>query len=247
MKDRVAATQAEELAKMFLNYSNSKRLGAAMRHPECQKDLFAVIDVLGEDHVKMWRSTRKFYKSFFGFDCPKLELLVPKVEPGFNWILPIFAIDSACPIEATYQALAKNFKCRRSVNVILEEVVTRHVRDPRQKPYIIRLRDREEADEELKNLSADDLDNRLIKGNTLLESMILEGWYFVETGKHLNLQNANMCTASRSRRGYVPYVRWDHAQEAFDIEAGTWCDPSRTPVNLRARQVISLEPFSLVP
>lgn len=238
MKDDVTTGQIDRMEAELARYSHKPRLQRAFGQSEFWTDLFALIDEHGEDQSKMWRSARKFYKSFFGFDCPRVKLAVPRVQARFNWILPIFAIDANCPIEATYRALAKNFKCWRSTEEILDEVVTKHVRDPRQKPYVARFRDGEEADEVLKGLSANALDARQIKGNTLLEPMILEGWYYAETGRHLNQKTVNLCSGSRSRRGDVPNVYWSSVNESFYVYTD-WYSPGNANAGLRARQVVS--------
>ena len=56
-------------------------------------------------------------------------------------------------------------------------------------PYAIRVRDRVEADEELKNRSARDLQQQGILGITIEEREIFELKYFTETGQHLDIVN----------------------------------------------------------
>jgi len=66
-----------------------------------------------------------------------------------------------------------------------------------------------EADEELRNKLADDLEKEGIQGITLRERLIMELQYFEETGKHLDIDNFTLCAVSRYSDGRVPLVGWD--------------------------------------
>lgn len=65
-----------------------------------------------------------------------------------------------------------------------------------------------EADPNLANKSADDLEKEGVEPITLRERLIMELQYFKETGKHLDLANITLCAGSRSEGGDVPCVDW---------------------------------------
>lgn len=110
-------------------------------------------------------------------------------------------------------------------------------RDPsRDGSYAVSFRKNVEADEEFKNLSANDLKNRDHKGITLLERLLLELGYFLATGKHLDEKNWTLCTGSRNRDGNVPSVNWDPGYRGVDVD---WYSPDRFSGSLRSRSVVS--------
>jgi len=99
-----------------------------------------------------------------------------------------------------------------------------------------------EADEELKNKSAEDLEKEYIEGITLRERLLLELQYFEETGKHLDIKNITICSGSRDLDGYVPYVFW------YDVKLQvSWSNPSYRNAGLRSREVVTLDSFSFNP
>jgi len=91
-----------------------------------------------------------------------------------------------------------------------------------------------EADENFKNLSANDLKDKGIVGITLPERLKLEIQYFKATGKHLDIENITLCSGSRYSDGYVPHVHW------YDVEVFVyWYYPVRANDSLRSRQAVS--------
>ncbi len=98
-----------------------------------------------------------------------------------------------------------------------------------------------EADEELKNLSADDLKEKGIEGITLRERLLLELQYVAETGKHLDLTNWTLCSGSRYSDGVVPDVSWGGGKLNVN-----WNNSSNRNDYLRSRAV-SLKPSSFNP
>ncbi len=100
--------------------------------------------------------------------------------------------------------------------------------------YEVRFRNRVEADEELQNKSANDLQAAGISCITLEERLQMEIDYFKETGKHLDIRNVTLCAGSRNTSGYVPGVYWDDGGLCVG-----WYDPDDRSGSIRARAVIS--------
>lgn len=101
--------------------------------------------------------------------------------------------------------------------------------------YAIRVRERVEADEELKNMSANDLKKKKIASITLLERLVYGSKYFDETGQHLDRKNATLCAGSRYSDGNVPYV----CLNSDGRVCVGWYDPNASDVFLRTRSVVS--------
>lgn len=244
-KDRVTPEIARDAGNRFegmvSNYGGpASNVVRMFKQPKIKELFYSFIDEHGWDPTNELEAARRFYQKFLGFDCSDLsDIPVPSPAPGFNWLLPIVAIDNKAPIEALYRALSKQFRCWRSTEKILDEVVTTNTRDSRQGSYVIRLRDRVEADEELKNLSANDLDSRQLTVVTLYERMVLEGWYYAKTGKHLDIKNVTLCAGSRAVDGHVPDAHWNSDDSMFCVSAA-WCHPDYRSDGLRGRQVVSI-------
>ena len=116
-----------------------------------------------------------------------------------------------------------------NVNTIDKKIISDRTS---KKAYSIRVKNVQEADEELKNLSANELKEKGIQGITLLERIVLELDYFKETGKHLDIDNWTLCSGSRDADGYVPYAYW--SDSTFRVD---WFNPDSRNDSLRSRAV----------
>ncbi len=91
----------------------------------------------------------------------------------------------------------------------------------------------QEADEDLKNKSANDLEQEGIPGITLRERLLYELDYFRKTGQHLDIKNVTLCTGSRYSDGRVPYVGW--YSDVLDVH---WYHPADRSVHLRSPRAV---------
>lgn len=96
-----------------------------------------------------------------------------------------------------------------------------------------------EADEDMKNLSANDLKEKGIVGITLRERLIMELQFYQETGNHLDIENWTLCSGSRCADGDVPCARWDGGDVSI-----YWYVPQYRHDGLRARRAVSLDTSS---
>lgn len=135
------------------------------------------------------------------------------------------------PLEGVQEALKKHFRCQKHSPDLDAEIPTND-RDPRNGTCAVWVRDVREADNNLKNLSVDDLVERNIPGITILERQLLEADYFFEKGEHLDQMNITLCTGSRTRAGYVPGVDWGLG--GFGVD---WFGLSHSNPYLRSRRV----------
>ena len=91
----------------------------------------------------------------------------------------------------------------------------------------------QEADEDLKNKSANDLKREGIAGITLRERLLYELEYFKKTGQHLDIDNITLCAGSRCSAGGVPRVGWHSGEVRVD-----WYDPEDSDAVLRSRRAV---------
>ena len=171
-----------------------------------------------------------FYKEHFGMNVDFSGVVIPDHQEGFDRIL---IIAKGLTINQVIEACRKHFKVW-TYTEDLDKAVTKNDRSPAEASYAIRIRDRVEADEELKNKSANQLAEEDINGITLLERLVLELFYFIETGNNLDIDKITLCSGSRDSGGHVPNVYWDDV----GLDVG-WCGPSHVNDDRRSRAVVS--------
>lgn len=150
--------------------------------------------------------------------------------PADYWTIQV---PEGMTIEKAYAECEKLFSCWRYINQDLDKIVTSD--RTTKKAYSFQVKANIEADENLKNLSVNDLRKKGIVGITLLERLLLEIDYFKKIGKHLDLENVTLCSGSRRSGGNVPSVDWsDDRLEVF------WFSTDFARGVLRTREVVIL-------
>ena len=173
---------------------------------------------------------QNFY-SELGIEADFSNLQIPNKQKGFDHL--IIVAKEMTP-QLLYDKCEELFPCWKWTDKNLDEIVESE-RTAKNGAYAIWVRDRVEADEELKNLSADDLKNKNIPGITLEERFIHELKYFKETGKHLDRDNITLCASSRYSDGGVPGVSWCRGELRVH-----WLYPDHRLDSLRARRAVSI-------
>jgi hypothetical protein len=177
-------------------------------------------------------SWQEFYRNQFDLVCDFSLLPIPKQRKGFNRLI---VVAQGLTIEDIFKKCQKHFPCGKYTTRDLDVAVPTNDRCPKDGPYAIWVRDRVEADREHKGRSARYLEQKHIPGITLLERLLLELKYFLETGQQLDIQNWTLCSGSRRGNDDVPYVRWGGSQ----LRVG-WCHPdSGDGDGLRSREVVA--------
>lgn len=182
------------------------------------------------DPLVDWKT---LYKKCFGFDVDFTGLKIPEKKDGFDRL--IIVAKGVSPNRA-FKAAEKLFTCYRYTDDLNGATEGRNEREA-TKDYAVWVRDRQEADTENKNVSANTLKNRGGTNITLVERMLLEMKYFLETGEHLDTNDTyTMCAGSRYSDGRVPCVYWHRGSEGLYVR---WYDSSDQDSRLRARSVVS--------
>jgi hypothetical protein len=189
-----------------------------------QKALAEIIDELSGDPIAEWK---RFYLDHFGIDMDLSDVKIPAWQKGFDRII---IVAKGLTYSTVINAMRKKFNVWTYADN-LDKAIDKNDRWPNE-TYAIRVRNRVEADEELKNLSADDLAKRNIPGITCLERLLYELKYFSETGEHLDIKNWTLCSGSRDSDGRVPCVNFADGE----VYVG-WCSSSYAYSFLRARSV----------
>lgn len=183
---------------------------------------------------------RIIYKNVFpksildGFDLDFEKFQITGFTPESNRVLVIAG--GFVSNNQAFEANSRRFPCWRYTED-LDQAIIRNDRDASKGGYIVFFRDRQEADEELKNLSADALEEQGISGITLLERQWYELIYFDEKAEHLDIHNWTLCAGSRSSGDSVPNAVWN--DDKFRVD---WNDSDYRYDGLRARAAVPCLP-----
>lgn len=188
-------------------------------NPFLESNISAIIDG--------WQS---FYKEFFGIELDFSKINIPEKQQGFDRLI---VIAKGFTPRQVFEICQKNFPCWCYAGDLDKKTQGRNDREPIDH-YAIWVRERREADEELKNLSAEDLEKKNIKGITLLERLLLELKFWDETGEHLDVKNITLCAGSRYSNGNVPNADWNDGR--FKVN---WSGPWDGLLRVRARVAVS--------
>lgn len=171
-----------------------------------------------------------FYKEVFNLDLDFSKVVIPERKPGFTRLL---ILAQGMTPQRLFDKCKELFPSWKYTDKSLDEII-KSDRTAKEGPYAIWVRDRIEADEENKNLSADDLEKRGILGTTLEEQLLYVLKFFKETGKHLDASNCTYCSGSRGSVGRVPCAGWCDGR--FLVH---WHYTDVRNDHLRARSVVS--------
>lgn len=178
---------------------------------------------------------KQFYAEYFGLEDTEMLMLDAKIPDQKASFGQLIVVRRGLTLNQVFSVCQRKFQCWRYTED-LDVTITQNDRTPTT-DYAIWIRDgRVEADEELKNLSANQLAEKQISGITLLERLLWELFYFWKTKKHLDIKNVTLCSGSRDSGGTVPSVYWGSGSRRMYV---SWCSPSRSDSDLRARAVVS--------
>lgn len=172
----------------------------------------------------------RFYREVFGLSVDFAGIPLPAEQPGFGWMV---YVAEGLTLNQAWAKCRDRFPSSSDYGDDLDRAVPKNDR-AFTTAYAKRFRNRVEADEELKNTSANTMAQREINGITLMERMLLELWYHWKTGGgHMDLTTVTLCAGSRYTGGGVPSARWHGGQ--FRL----YCyDPDDAHGYLRARSAV---------
>lgn len=175
------------------------------------------------------RSWIKFHRKHFGIELNYKEVLAV-IPAQINSFTRLIIIPKGLTLRMIVKKIEELMPFWMYTNNL--ELIT-SVRTS-EKTYGIWIRDREEADKELKNLLADQLKEKGVNSITLEERLVLEIKFWEETGKHLDMESITLCAGSRHDAGLVLRVGW------YDDKVNVhWCHADHYGGTLRVRQVVS--------
>ncbi len=154
--------------------------------------------------IKQWED---FYFKVFGLKVDLSQIRIPeRTEAEKGEFTRLIIVLQGLSLNNVYDACQRHFKCWRYVEN-LDQAITKNERS-NTTSYAIWVRDTVEADEVHKNKSAMMIKKEGLKTETVLEHMIHKLKYFLESGKHLDINNITLCSGSRNSDGSVPSIFW---------------------------------------
>lgn len=225
MKEQIIGSVPGNVLGMFADLAHKLQHGSITpeeleRFLKKQNPFIGVSELMHE-----WK---QFYCDVFGLEKDFSGIRIPEKQKGFDRLLII--AKGMTPMKL-YNKIAELMPARKYFDD-LDKIVSDRKADH---DYAIWIRDRVEADEELKNKSAADLKQEDIPGVTIEERFIYELKFFKETGnsEHLDVKNITLCSGSRLPYAHVPFVHWRDVGVSVD-----WDYPVHQHAHLRSRAVI---------
>lgn len=191
----------------------------------------------GLDTVRFLADWTEFYKVHYGITVDLSAVPLPPITQGFGWGVVVVPGITVQQVFNNWEK--KGVTASKYTDKSLDEVISREKdeRNADKGPYISWCRDRRAADEELKNLSANQIAQRGLKTMTLLERELLGEWYHTKTGDHLDPDTYTNCTGSRYSDGDVPDVDFHDGSSKVHVH---WYSVGYRKDDLRSREVVAL-------
>jgi len=146
----------------------------------------------------------ELYDHLFGYKLDMSGIYVPAKVAGIERLI---VEAEGITTQMAFDKAKELFPCWKCTDESLDKVVYNLY--PRRGSIGYWARDRVEADEEYRNVCAEDmLMKKRISGIGLRGRILYEIKFFKETGKHLDINNGTICSSSRYLDGYVPLVLW---------------------------------------
>ncbi len=178
------------------------------------------------DYLADWQD---FYRDVFNLEFDFSEISIPDKKSGFDRL--IIVAPGMTP-QVLFNKCSELFSTWKYTDKSLDEVITSD-RTSANGAYAVWFRDRVEADEEMKNIYANQLKKQKVISITLEERLLMELKFYQETGKHLDVSNITLCAGSRHDGGNVPGVDWLDSE----LEV-SWYDPDNQHDDLRCRVAV---------
>ncbi len=229
MSDRQLASRLKET---FFQIAEGSLTGDHIQALNEHRDPFARLKTKNVDIDDQVERSRSLYKSLYRMNPDFSNLYIPERVVGFDRLVIIVKGLNFKKWIETSRTIHEVFLYDEN----LDGSVTVNDRTPKDRSYGVWIRDRQEADKELKGKSAERLVAEETKTNTLLERLVAGTDYLFDKKCHMDIENVTLCSGSRGSDGGVPSVGWDADKREVKVD---WYNPSNSDSDLRARAVVS--------
>ncbi len=184
------------------------------------------------DFEAMLDDQRKFAKEVDGIDLNPDGLKLPAIRSGFGWGL---WTPQGWTAQREYEATAAmGIEVSKYTNDSLDIAVPKNNRTATGGQYLVLCRAGQEADEQMRGISANDVNARGLNTMPLAERLRLGRWFYWKTGQHLDVRDWTRCAGSRDSGGGVPCVRFSGGGVHV-----RWSSPGGDFGSIRARETVS--------
>ena len=212
-----------------------KKVGGNDAHLEGLRDpalwSFVACSFVGQSEY-IYRLLINEWESFYRALGIHVNLSTLRIPPRPDGAYRLLVVAPGLTIEGVLTECKKHFLTECSIDNL--EQVIESTRVALSAPYAIWVRDTQEADPIHANKSYDDCQKEGVVGITLMERLLYELKYFLETGLHLDIQNITRCdgTLYRAQGVVVTTVCWDDKLRLL------WAVSSDAFQNVRVREVV---------
>ncbi len=183
---------------------------------------------------KFIRDWEKFYRQIFGLTVDFSDVPIPKDPGGYTWPICV-PPRSILGDEMALSGGKQQYKITRRYYPNMDTAIDHTFgRDALDESYIVRVRPFDEADEEMKNLSARTIQKQNINTLTFRERTLLQRFLLWKEKRILDKKTITLCAGSRFSVGDVPSSYW--SGDGVDVD---WCHLVNAVDNLRARRAVS--------
>ncbi len=155
----------------------------------------------------------------------------PVSHHGFNSLI---VVHEQLTLNELLRILQSEFEIKTDI-IDFDSAVPANDRSPKYGTYSVLVRNRLEADAELKNILPILAVEMEVAGMTLMERLLLEYKFFKKTGKHLDTESHTICSGSRYADGSVPLVGWNSLESVLEID---FASADETGPQQRIREVV---------
>ena len=148
------------------------------------------------------KAEQEYWKDHFDLKVNFADVVIPQKPNRGSWCLII--MPKGLTMDPTVEVIRKDFEVITHAKS-LDKFVPINARIT-NKNYAVWVYVGAEPNQKYlgKTPRQTDIEGRI--GNTLFERLVLGHKHFIKTGKHLDIECATFCTASRTAKGLVPFV-----------------------------------------
>jgi len=191
-----------------------------------------VVIPYSEEVFKAFDDWKAFYQKFFGIELDVTGIKIPAHVEGFDRLVIIAKGVRLNRVWNVHEE--RNIPRYQWWNGALENAMQVSERGEVKETYAFWVRNVVEADEDMKNISAETIAERKLDTENLIERLVHGLKFFDETGNHLDVKNVTLCASSRFAGGDVPRV-YRLAGGSVDVYG---CVVGRFSPRLRARRAV---------
>lgn len=186
----------------------------------------------GKSSAEILKDWESFYKSL-GVTADLGAVKIPDDPGGFGRVV---VVAGGMTPQKVFDLCRGLFPCGRWTDKDLDSIVTSE-RSAAEGAYAVRARESGEPDGELRACCSQELRDRKVACISFEEHMLYAMKYFVETGRHLDVQGTTLCAGSRYFGGSVPSVHWHGDAGELKVH---WYAVSACGESFGSRQVVTV-------